>query len=284
MHAGVNDAALRLADKGRVQAIGCMVGGEAWRGEWLARLRSLDRGAVDIGLHLDLTERPLLPGTGGSLAALAARAWLHRLDPNAVRTEIRAQLDAFGQAIGAAPAFVDGHRHVHQFAVVRQILLAEITSRYSAQLPWLRSTRAPRDAGAWRAGGWPTQFKARVIEALGSAATVSMATQFGLRHNRCLLGVYDFQGGADRYRALLAGWIASAGDADLLMCHAAGPTHSDAASDALIAARRAEFEVLDSAALDALLNEAGLQLAPMSRILARPRALTRGLERAPSQS
>ena len=254
---------------GRVHAIGCLVGGEAWRGEWIRRLQSLNPEAIDIGLHLDLTEVPLLPTAQRSLAALVAAAWLRRLDPAAVRAEIRAQLDVFERAFGRAPAFVDGHRHVHQFAVLRQTLLDELVQRYVTRMPWLRSTRAPRNAKAWREGGWRTMVKARGIEMLGAGATTTMARRLGLAQNHCLLGVYDFQGGATRYRALLANWMACAVDADLLMCHAAT---DDKTSDAMNAARRAELEVLGSPSFGALLDQNGLRLAPMSRILARGNA------------
>ena len=96
--------------------------------------------------------------------------------------------------------------------------------------------------------------------------------------------MYDFKGGPARYRTLLAGWLTQARDGDLLMCHVASGTPHGAAADALIAARRAEFEVLDSLEFDALVSDAGLQLAPMSRILAQPREINPALAQPPAQS
>ena len=265
LHAGVNDAALRLAAMGRVHAIGCLVGGHAWGKESSGLLRRLDADGIDIGLHLDLTEVPLLPGSRRPLSSLIAASLLRRIDAPAVRSEIRAQLDAFEQALGRGPAFVDGHQHVHQLGVVRRELVEELVDRYRGSKPWLRSTRVARGAGVKDPGGWHAIVKPRGIALLGSRALASMARRTGFGQNRRLLGVYDFRGGAQRYRDLLAAWLRAAGEADLLMCHPSAGLHE---ADLLIEARHAEFQVLSGTAFDAMLRDAGVTLAPMSLILA----------------
>jgi predicted glycoside hydrolase/deacetylase ChbG (UPF0249 family) len=184
---------------------------------------------------------------------------LHRLDAGAIRAEVRAQLDAFEQVLGHGPAFVDGHQHVHQLPVVRRELLDELVHRYRGKLPWLRSTRP---ANAVR----PSMIKARVIQMLGSGALDSTARRMGFAQNHRLLGVYDFAGGPQRYRDLLAAWLRSAQDADLLMCHAGLGLH---AGEPLATARQAEYEVLEGVGFDAMLRDAGVALRPMSQILAR---------------
>jgi predicted glycoside hydrolase/deacetylase ChbG (UPF0249 family) len=250
---------------GRVHAIACLVGGKAWAAPWPARLRRLGPERVDVGLHLDLTELPLRPGSRRTLPWLIASCLLRRLDPRAVRAEIRAQLDRFEQLLGREPAFVDGHQHVHQLPVVRTELLDELASRYGSDLPWLRCTHAAVIARRSTARGWGAWLKPCGIELLGSRALSLLARSKGMAQNRRLLGVYDFQGGPERYRGLLADWIATAGDADLLVCH---PSARVRGGDPLIDARRAEFQMLCSTAFELLRVEAGLRLAPMSRILA----------------
>jgi len=260
LHAGINGAALRLAVAGRVHAIGCLVGGPAF-GSGGRLLRRLALPGLDIGLHLDLTEAPLRPGSRQSLPAWLANSLLRRLDAHALHAEIRAQLDAFEDALGRLPAFVDGHQHVHQLPGVRTALLDELQQRYGTARPWLRCTRT--------AGGAAAPFKARVIEALGARGLATLADSRGFAQNRRLLGVYDFRGGAARYRRLLEDWFRQAAAGDLLMCH---PSLAAPASDALAAARQAEFQVLSSANFERWLREAGLHLQPMSRTLAhRPR-------------
>ena len=259
LHEGINRAALELAAAGRVQALGCMVGGPAWPvGSRALRAAELER--VDVGLHLDLTEVPLPPVQARALGAVVRDSFLGRIDRRVVRAQIRAQLDAFEQATGGRPAYVDGHQHVHQLPTVRDELLAELGERYGAggHRPWLRSTLRPPLPGGRLA------FKPWVIELLGARGLVDACRRQGYAQNRHLLGVYDFRGGAARYAELLAVWLRAAGEADLLMCH---PSREAPVADTLIQARQAEFEVLSGAAFDGLRAAAGIDLQPMSRIL-----------------
>ena len=264
LHSGVNDAALRLAGMARVHAIGSLVGAPAWKCG-VPGLRQLDGEGLDVGLHLDLTEYPLLPGSRKPLRSLIAASFTRQIDRQAMRAEIQAQLNTFEAAIGHGPAFVDGHQHVHQFPVVRAELLAELTHRYGQQAPWIRSTRRARQP---RAQGVPraSAFKATLIEWLGSQGLAALTRQLGIQQNSRLLGVYDFQGGPARYRTLLRTWLGAARDGDLLMCHPGlGVKHSDG----LNAARESEYQVLSSPQFDELLQANGIALWPMSRILAR---------------
>lgn len=262
LHSGIDGAALRLADMHRVHAISCLIGGKSW-GVSSRSLRQISPDGVDIGLHLDFTEAPLLRASRRSLPELIVATHLRLLDRRFIRAEIRAQLDAFEQAMGRGPAFVDGHQHVHQLPMVRSELLAELQTRRGDAPPWIRSTRAPC-AGRFAATTSPGRFKPRVIEGLGARGLAAAASSLGYPQNRHLLGVYDFQGGRDRYRKLLASWLLSASDGDLLMCH---PSLSTLDADPLIDARQAEFDVLSGAEFDADLRAAEVQLGPMSQML-----------------
>ena len=254
LHPGVADAALHLLAQQRVQALGVMVGGPALR-HALALLRGVDPAAVDVGLHLDFTEHPLRASSRRSLPALLATGMLHGLPVDQLRAEVAAQLDAFEDALGRPPAYVDGHQHVHQIPQLRLALVEEIGRRGTAR-PWLRSTRAPaRGAG----------LKARLLAQLGGRGLSRLAQRSGHAQNGHLLGVYDFGGGAARYRRLLAGGMQAAEDGDLLMSH---PATSTTAHDPIGAARRAEFEVLAGPDFGAELQRQGITLAPLSRLAA----------------
>jgi chitin disaccharide deacetylase len=259
LHAGINQAALELATMGHAQAIGCMVGGPAWPTGSPA-LRQLDAQQVDLGLHFDLTELPLLPRSVRSLPSLIRDSFLRRLDRRAVRAEIRAQLDAFEALVGRGPAYVDGHQHVHQLPIVRSELLAELAERYGSSKPWLRSTRRPRESRQ----ALRERVKPWLIEQLGAGALATMARRMGYPQNGHLLGVYDFHGGAQQYRQRLAAWLAAARDGDLLMCH---PSLAVPCDDGLIEARHAEYQVLSDPLFARQLREAGIEMQPMSRIL-----------------
>ena len=267
LHPGINSAALRLASEGKVHAVGCMTGGPAWRaGSRL--LRAVPVLELDAGLHLDFTETPLM-GKAMSLPGLIATSSFGRLDLRAVRAEIRAQLDAFEQAMGRSPAFIDGHQHVHQFAGIREELLDLLDSRNMGPAPWLRATRTPRHWLAGSPGGWLQSLKSRFIESLGAEGLAMQARSRGYRQNAHLLGVYDFRGGPMRYLQWMAAWLGCAEEGDLLMCH---PSQSTSKTDPIARAREAEYKVLCSKDFDALLLASGVTLLPMSRVLAAARA------------
>ncbi|MDQ2778625.1 MAG: ChbG/HpnK family deacetylase [Pseudomonadota bacterium] len=266
LHTGINQAALQLAAAGRVQAIGCMVGGPAWP-QGSPALVELDQAhpgsrGVDLGLHLDLTECPGAVFGARPLWRLMLQCWSHKIDRSRLRAEIRRQLDAFEQAIGRPPDYVDGHQHVHQFPVVRSELVAELAQRSSQHRPWLRSTLRP---AASRGAG--IGVKPRLIEALGARALATTARYAGFVQNHALLGVHDFRADANVYAASLRRWLGEAADADLLMCH---PSLDFDGADPILPARLAEFEVLSGADFGRWLAEAGIALQPMSRILAAP--------------
>jgi predicted glycoside hydrolase/deacetylase ChbG (UPF0249 family) len=260
LHAGVNAAVLDLVAQGRVQAVSAMVGAPAWQ-EGVGALRQCDPAQLDVGLHLDFTEHALQPPMRFALSRLIAHAYLGKLDPGALRAEIVAQLDAFEQAMGRAPVYVDGHQHVHQLPMLRDLLLAELQRRYPQGGLWLRCTRSPRYRAHADAA---TAFKAQVIATLGSAALARAARAQGLAQNAHLLGVYGFTGTQQDYLARLALWLAAAREGDLLMCHTSA---AHGGPDALAGARQNEYAVLRGEAFAELLERWHLRLAPMSRIL-----------------
>lgn len=258
LHAGIDAAVFDLARRGRLGAVSCLVGLPRWHTAGRA-LAALDPDEVDVGLHLDLTESPLDASLRRPLSAWIARTGLRAVPRDALRAEIVAQLDAFEAVVGRAPAHVDGHQHVHQLPVVRELLVDVLARRYrAADRPWLRCTRPPRGAGA----------KARLIGALGGVALERLARARGFASNARLLGVHGFDASAAAYRARLEAWLAAAGDGDLLMCH---PSRAmPAADDPILPARLAEAQVLCSDGLPALLDAAGVTLAPLSHRPASP--------------
>ncbi len=252
---GINTAALALAHAGRLGAISCMVGAPAWA-QGAPLLRRLDGTSIDIGLHLDFTEAPLQAELGRPLGQLISMAYLRRLPRVRIRREIDAQLDAFEAGLGRPPDHVDGHQHVHQLPVVREMLLAALRER--GLRCWVRGTdRAPGEHG----------FKPWLIHQLGGPRLRRLAARDHLTVSPRLLGVYDFTGGAGRYRELLSAWLSSARDGDVLMCHASSERPAGATSDPIAQARWAEYQVLSGEAFPALLGRHGCEITPLKRAL-----------------
>lgn len=260
LHAGVCKAALQLAEIGRTQAISCMVGAPAWA-QWAPQLKGLDCRLTETGLHLDFTQHPLLLQPQ-QIGPLIVRSWLHMLGLTEVRHEIRAQLDAFEHHTGHAPAYVDGHQHVHQFPAVRDALLAELQTRYAGCLPWLRNTAAPRPPSP----PWRDALKPWILETLGAAALTRRAHAQGFRQNAHLLGVYNFLGDEESYARRARRWLAASRSGDLWMCH---PSVDTNVHDPLSLARLQEYRLLSGPLLGALIQEEGIHLEPLGQTLQR---------------
>ena len=183
LHDGVNHAAIALVQAGRVTAVSCLSGAPAWQRGAL-ELRHLDVETVDIGLHLDLSEYPLRSApwrTPFSALLGLSKVMSNPLALRALRAEIDAQFDAFVQALGRLPDFVDGHRHVHQLPLVREQLLQALSAQCAGMplaRPWLRNTRRPAATGA------VPRLKPWLIEALGAAALSRLAAQHGFAQKR----------------------------------------------------------------------------------------------------
>ncbi|MGJ7532682.1 MULTISPECIES: ChbG/HpnK family deacetylase [Variovorax] len=258
MSAGINSAVFDLAEQRKISATSCMVRRDAWL-TGTRMLRRIDPARFDTGLHLDLTRPARAGGTEPGLFGLLARTYTRTAFAPGLQADIRDQLTRFEDAMGRAPAFVDGHRHVHQFPVVRDLLVEEITRRYAALPPWIRST-----APGLRRG--PDRLKARVIHALGGARLSTLAAQRGIPMSSHLLGVYDFSGDMQQHEQRLSEWISACNTGDVLMCH---PSAGIEPGDPHGAARLREYALLRELVLAPQDGSNGIALAPLSQHLRR---------------
>lgn len=256
MSIGINSAVFDLAEQGKISATSGMVR----RSAWLAgarTLRRIDADRLDVGLHLDLTRPAFADGAEPGLAGLIARTYTRTVFADALCSDIRDQLARFEDAMGRAPAFVGGHRHVHQLPVVRELLVAEIARRYPVSRPWLRCT-APAP------GGTPGGFRAGIVHALGGASLAGLARKHGIPMSRGLLGVYDFSGSAPDYQRRLSAWIAASRSGDVLMCH---PSVGILPGDPQGPARLREYTALRNLGFPVRTRLGEVDIAPLSQLL-----------------
>ena len=249
MNRSIDSGILALAKQGRLSATGCMTKGASFFSDApvLAEL------AVEKGLHLNLTEAQLNTRFFQPLQTLILNSSLRRVDTQLIQAEIEEQCDGFEKAFGKGPDFVDGHQHVHQLPVIRDVLLKVLSRRYGSERLWIRSTCVPSGIAPWGDG-----LKAKVIETLGARSLLRQANKAGFKTNRYLLGVYDFSGDAQQYLARLDRWIRLASPGDVLMCH---PGNGFDASDPISRQREIEFAVLGAPSFEALLVKHGACVA-----------------------
>jgi predicted glycoside hydrolase/deacetylase ChbG (UPF0249 family) len=132
---GVTRGILEAHDAGVVTSTSVMVGTPGWpdAAERLRERARLDR-PLDIGLHFNLlVGRPLVPaasitdrrtGAFPTLGTLVARALAGRIDPDEVRAECAAQIEALRRETGLAVSHLDSHRHTHPLPGVWKAVLA----------------------------------------------------------------------------------------------------------------------------------------------------------------
>jgi predicted glycoside hydrolase/deacetylase ChbG (UPF0249 family) len=245
MTEGVSRAILDLLGRGRLTATGAMTNRPHWRR--LAPELGPFGARADLGLHLNLTcAAPLsaMPrlAPGGTLPGLkdVARA---AATSSAVRAEIAAeiarQLDAFEDALGRPPDFVDGHQHVHVLPGVRRVLLDILARRYPAGALYVRDP-ADRPA-AIRARGVAVG-KALVIAGL-AAGFRSAALRRGLRVNRGFSGVAPFDPRRD-FAGDLARFLIAPGPCHLVMCHPGFVDDELSGLDSVVATRPVEHAAI----------------------------------------
>lgn len=217
---GVSHSILDLLERGRLTATGAMTNRPHWRD--LAGELTAFSGRADLGVHLNLTcAQPLTPmprlAPGGDLpklGALAKAALISGAARREIAAEIAAQIDAFSQASGRAPDFIDGHQHAHVLPGVRGAVLEAISRRFPEGAVYLRD---PADSvAAIRQRGVATS-KALTIAALATGLR-SAALRRGIRVNRGFSGVAPFDPERD-FSADLARFLVAPGPAHLVMCH-----------------------------------------------------------------
>ena len=263
---GVTRGILDALAKGRLNATGAMTNRPIWKEAAPDVAAFSDR--ADIGLHLNLTfGAPLgaMPNLApaGAFPKLgpflkAARAGL--LPGGEVRAEIARQLDAFEDAMGRAPAFVDGHQHVQILPGVRDWLMDELVRRGLAGRLWLRDSadRLPRILA--RRIELP---KALVLAAL-ARGFAAQAHRMGFHTNDGFAGFSAFDARRN-YGRDFARYLISPGPRHLVMCH---PGHADidpSAGDEVTASRPHELAFLLSDRFEPTLAAAGMTLQRWSK-------------------
>lgn len=258
----VDQGILDLVRMGRLSGFSCLVQSPRWP-DAAARLHTAE-GAdrVDVGLHINLTERLDDDSWVRPLSALIRSAFLAQIVPPAlpverVRDSLRRQFDRFFAEFGRAPDHLDGHQHVHQLPLVRELIFA-LLEEYGWQ-PWVRST-LPLITATGAEGSLSAGFKAWVIAALGGRGLLDRRRRHGLAGNPAFGGVYGFDASEGHYLDLLSAWTRRAPEGGLLMCHPAAPTKEVSMEDPIALARVREYRVLSGEAFGTLLHQERVRL------------------------
>jgi predicted glycoside hydrolase/deacetylase ChbG (UPF0249 family) len=257
---GVSDGILALIGMGRLQATGCMTGSPHWP-HAAPLLRTMD-GKADVGVHLTLTDQTplgampdLAPnGKFPPIPVLVKRAVTRRLNKAEIAAELERQFDSFVEHFGRAPDFLDGHHHVHQLPVIREVVL-DLWRRRMGGRGWIRSCVEPFPAIAAR-GIDPV--RASIIAALGLGFRRQL-NALAVPHNTSFRGVYDFSGRVP-FGELFRRFTDAPGPRALMMVHPGKVDDALRAADILTGQREVELAFLASDACALSLADRGLSL------------------------
>ncbi|MDP2357103.1 MAG: ChbG/HpnK family deacetylase [Beijerinckiaceae bacterium] len=261
----VSAGILEALAAGRLNATGAMTNQPNWKpaARDLHALQGRGRPQDALfGVHLNLTMGKPLTGaaalaSSGSFPQLATflRGRLPREALVDVTAEIRAQLDAFEEAMGRAPDFIDGHQHVHVLEPVRGLLLDEAQRRGYAGKVWLRDS-ADRPDRILRRG---VEAKKALALAWFGRGFAKEARARGFEVNEGFSGFSAFDAARD-YGADFARYLAQPGARHLVMCH---PGHVDEelkSLDPVTTTREQELAFLLSDGFAAAMEKAGARL------------------------
>lgn len=233
----ISQAIIHLVEKKRLSAVSCMTNFAHWSQH--ARDLVPYESKVQIGLHFNLTDGPSLSGQiqMNTLGKLLLNCYLRRVDKQAIAAELNAQIDAFVAGMGRLPDFVDGHQHVHQFPVIRDVLLAVYEKRLRGQGTYIRCVYDPKAFFRYQA---PAYLKRVIIQLTGARALKRELIKRQIPHNTSFSGIYDFAEG-ENYALIFPQFMAEIAEGGLIMCH---PGLGGEEGDSIYRARRYEYEYL----------------------------------------
>jgi predicted glycoside hydrolase/deacetylase ChbG (UPF0249 family) len=256
---GVSRAIRELVSQGRLNAVSVMTVIPGFEAECASLASMPSPVPVSIGLHTTLTGSfvPLVAspiatpdGKFPPLAKLLPPLGFLRIDRQAVKAEVAAQIAAFRKAFGRAPDFVDGHQHVQLMPGVREPFLEAVLE--AAPKAWVRQCGAA--AGASARGG-----KARLLEFL-SRGFRRRARELGIAFNPAFSGAYNFST-AENFGTLFARFLKGLPERGVVMCHPGFVDRELVARDPLTDQREAEYKFLAGNDFPATLARAGASLA-----------------------
>jgi len=256
--AGIRDLILRR----RINATSVMMPSPYLSPDEIEALDTLNSGQkrAALGLHVTLTTpfkpmsesfAPLSHGKFPSLNKMFRTAVARRLDPARLMIEVATQLEAFIEAFGQPPDFVDGHQHVHLLPQVRDAVLKVVAE--TVPQAWVRQCGRARGAMRLKDG------KDLLLDVL-SVGFRRKANQLGVLTNPAFAGAYDF---TDKpgFAKVFPRFLEGLPDGGLVMCH---PGFVDAELqqiDPVTHQRERELAFFNSEEFPRMLAQHGIALA-----------------------
>ena len=196
--AAISQAIIELLQKKHLSATSCLTTSPLWStcAKWLNN----NQINADIGLHFNLTEgKPLTQSMNNevnegmffSLPQMIIKSYLKKLNFNAILAELNAQIDEFEDKMGHLPDYLDGHQHVHQFPVIRGVVLKAYDQRVRHRSGFY--FRCVNDQNVWFKIKDNAYFKKCILQLCGGSAFKKQLLLRKIPHNLSFSGIYHFK-------------------------------------------------------------------------------------------
>jgi predicted glycoside hydrolase/deacetylase ChbG (UPF0249 family) len=197
MTADINRATAELACAGKINAVSCMVNMPFFTADEVAALEPLQ-----IGLHFALA------GTPQEFRKLVLSAYTRCLDRGEIYSQLAAQYERFEVTAGRKPDFIDGHLHIQQLPVIRDVLVGFIQDRCASNPPRVRNAAMPLRQ---------CSLKSFFIAAPGRVLKRKLH-RAGIPTNAGFGGIYDYRDFM-RYPAHLEKFLRTVPEGGIVMVH-----------------------------------------------------------------
>jgi len=260
----VNKAIINLIEGKRITEVSCMVLAQDFKNDAKELAKYKDK--IGIGIHLTLTDfKPITKISSLikkdkllSIKNLLVKSIFRNYSKDEIFNEINFQLDEFEKIMGFKPNFVDGHHHVQQLPMIRNILIQILKKRYPNDLPWVRNT-------------YENFFKilrrnVSILKAISLSVAGSKLKKLNktnlIRTNDGFSGVYNFSEKA-RYDYLFESFISFIKDNHLLMVHPGISDEILSKIDGVTTSRDKEYNFLLSENFLKILKDKNIKLKPL---------------------
>lgn len=260
----INTAIIDLIKAERITETSCIVLAEEFQSGSQYLLKYKDK--VGIGIHLTLTDfKPLTNITSLiinnkmlTIKNLLFKSINRNYSQEEITREINFQLDKFEQTMGFKPNFIDGHHHIHQLPLIRNILIKILQKRYRTKLPWIRNTYED-----------PFKILKRKISILKTFSLCFMGNKMkklleynSIKSNNGFSGVYDFSI-IEKYEYFFTNFLNNINSNHLVMVHPGVSDEILSKIDEVTISRDKEYDFLLSDRFIQILNDKNIVLKPL---------------------
>ena len=214
-----------IQDK-KINATSCMSDTKHWPTEAKNLKELLNKAPLEnlplIGLHFSLTEptissnyiKSLISSKNTSLLELLIRSKLKLLSKKKIAKILEYQLNNFIKHFGRYPDFIDGHQHVHQFPIIRSVLIKFHKKRNIKTPFFIRST--------YPLYGSLDKFKEFIINLSGAKKFRKLLKKNNILTNIGFAGLYKE---SEKYKSnkiistAYSNFLKDINNLSLIMCH-----------------------------------------------------------------